>query len=139
MCLSALRSPVRFLLMAVGAATLVAGDVACGWSGCGGAALIPPVIRVTDAVTGQPICDATVTAVEDGASADAGTLLQAYAVDGGRCEWGNDLPGRGTYGLTVSKAGYQTAMVQATYYEWGCGSSGDEPQPQQVNVELVPQ
>jgi hypothetical protein len=45
----------------------------------------------------------------------------------------------GTYTLTVSKAGYQTATAEATYYEWGCGSSGDEPQPQQVSAGLVPQ
>jgi hypothetical protein len=131
---------MRFLLVLLALSALAAATESCLTPGCGAVTVIPPDIKVTDAVTGQSICDATVIALANTDNADAGVPFQSYvpvwaaATD---CRWQGPIGG-GTVTLVVSKPGYKTAMAQATWYTWGCGSSGPEPQPQEIDVRLTP-
>jgi hypothetical protein len=130
---------MRFLLGLLTLVGLSAATESCS-PDCGAVTVIPPDIKVTDAVTGQSICDATVVALVNTDNADAGVAFQSYVPVWAAttdCRWNGPIFD-GTVTLVVSKPGYQTAMAQATWYTWGCGSSGPEPQPQEIDVRLTP-
>jgi len=106
---------------------------------CGAIAVVTPVITVTDADTGSPICDAVVVA----ACGDAGATLSAYGPDGylvdasvEGCHYGPTLQTVCSQSatLTISQPGYETKTVSVETRYSGC--PGPIPEAQQVNVAL---
>jgi hypothetical protein len=94
---------------------------------------------VTDSVTGLPICDATVTAL---------LLQEDYTVivqptlssdDASSCVYHLDAAPPGTYNITASRAGYQSAIVRG-FVELNdtCGALGPKPPAQAVTIQLIP-
>ncbi len=123
---------------------------------CSGSTPIPVILTVSNAATGQPICDATVILTGPlGApsTADAGALLVEFVQDGGgseQCAYGvaerfangairevSPLETEGNYQLTVSKVGF-TSITQSLTVGFYGGCSGPIPGPAHVNVALSP-
>jgi hypothetical protein len=123
----------------VGAAGLglLAATSHAGCSHCDaiGTTIAPPAIRVTNAATGAPICDATVVALHHGG--DAGVNLVASGPPYPECLY-RDLPDDGVYTLEVSKPGFQSATVPNVSVQLSDFCSGNNPTAQQVTVKLKP-
>jgi hypothetical protein len=116
----------------------------------GGIVEARPVITVTDATTGDRICDATVIVVEDAGGAaltDAGgatNALMSTTLGGVPCYYdGSALDpldqSTTTFTIRVSKAGYETTTASnvVTKVEQ-CSSSSAPLTAQAVNVALQP-
>jgi hypothetical protein len=113
---------------------------------CNIISIAPPVITITDAATGQSICDATVVAQCDDAP-DAGITLTAVAANGylidaavPGCHYGADLQPicDHAYTIYVSKTGYEPLTVADVEIRSSTQCPGPEPDAQQVNVMLEP-
>lgn len=86
-------------------------------------------MRVTDAATQKPICDAAVRAT-DGAYSEA---LVMTGSDG--CAYAGAWERPGTYRITVTAPGYDSAAIHGVVVTAGeC-----HVEPQQREVELSPQ
>jgi hypothetical protein len=143
---------MHFGTLAAGLGVAVLGGTGCSStsSTCQSIAVIPPVITVRSAATGQPICDATVVAVR---SDGARTLdLVAFPPDGGSsgCPYGppsltadgsfygiGTLPSDGSYTVQVSKPGFQSVSVQGVAVR-SSAPCGGVPAAQRVDVLLKP-
>jgi hypothetical protein len=108
---------------------------------CAGAVVVAPVIAVTDAATGAPICDARVVAT----CGDGGVTLvvfgpKGYEVDGAAlrgCHYGPGIERVCEIAtLTVSKAGYATATVPGVEVRHSATCPGPPPDAQAVSVAL---
>ena len=95
--------------------------------------IVEPVLEVTNAVTGAALCGVTVTRQGDGGVASP---VQITVIDGwAGCEYQLGL-GLGTTVLTVSRAGFASAMVTALVENDECNQS--VPAPSVVHVEMNP-
>ena len=95
--------------------------------------IVEPVLEVTNAVTGAALCGVTVTMQGDGGVASP---VHVTVIDGGAgCEYQLGL-GLGTTVLTVSMAGFASAMVSALVENDACNQS--VPAPSVVQVKLNP-
>ena len=118
---------------------------------CGAIAVINPVITVTDAADGHPICDAMVVATCAGASGTLVAFAGGHGVDASvpGCDYGPGLDNvceRGTgpipwtdrvASVTVTKSGYATQAIANIAPKYGgCVNLGPFPEPQKVRVEL---
>jgi hypothetical protein len=110
---------------------------------CGAIAAIAPVITITNADSGQPICDATVVAQ----CGDAGATLVAFGPNGYEvdatvpgCQYGvgllNACDGAAT--IQISKAGYRSVSVPNVATRFSAHCPGPIPDPQRVSVALEP-
>jgi len=94
----------------------------------------PPVITITDAVTGQRLCDVTVTA-------RCAALDAAVAPVGGGpsgCDYGTSLESIcNVTTVTISRRGYQTETVPRVEVR-ASADCGPAAAPQRVNVALKP-
>ena len=126
------------------ALVLVAVHSGCSTPGqCGTIAAALPVITVTDAATGQPVCDATVVAQ----CGDAGATLVAFGPDGyvvdanvPGCQYGPGLQATcsGAATISISKTGYKSATVSNVAVRYSAHCPGPIPDPQRVGVALEP-
>lgn len=86
------------------------GLIACGESPadpivCTAIAVEAMTVTVTDASTGQRICDATVVAVDGAFSAE----LRPFPAPAAECTYSGPTERAGTYEVRVSRAGYEPA------------------------------
>jgi hypothetical protein len=109
---------------------------------CDGIAIVTPIITITDAATGQPICDATVTAQ----CGDAMDTLVAYGPDDyptdasiQGCHYGPGLQFGCESAVSIAKAGYQTISVPNVEVRNSRSCPGPVPEAQQVSVSLKPE
>jgi hypothetical protein len=103
---------------------------------CGHRTVPAPAVTVTDAASGNLICDATVTATL--LSEDATFVLPAVpATDASACYYYLEGP-PGTYNIMASRAGYQPAVVNG-FVELSdvCGALGSNPSGQTVTIMLT--
>jgi hypothetical protein len=101
---------------------------------CGVITFSAPVITVTDASTGQRLCDVTVTA--HCAALDAGDAPVSGGPSG--CDYGASLESIcNVTTVTISMNGYQTATVARVEVRPST-DCGPAPAPQRVNVALKP-
>ena len=108
--------------------------VGCGGSkaNCNSSTLYPAMIAVTNAATNGAICDADVTAT----GANGKFVLNASVADGGPCEYACPEVS-GSYAVTVSKSGFQSATVTGvTAGIQTC--DGPKPTTQVIPVKLTP-
>jgi hypothetical protein len=129
------------------AATLAPALAACSPAPappCGAIVEAIPEITVTDSVTGESICDATVTAQCN----DAGATLHPFGPKGFRidaavpgCKYG---PGIQTlykctvFTVTIAKSGYRTQVLTDIEARFSKSCPGPVPEPQVTSVKLVP-
>jgi len=111
---------------------------ACGCSNlCDTITVADPVITITDAVTGQRICDATVQARCAFLDAARDMLVSGGA---GGCDYGPALESICNVStLTISKPGYEPATVARVEIRNATGCNHVAPAPQQVHVTLKPE
>ena len=112
--------------------------LACG-SQCSMASAVPPVITVTNASTGQPICDASVRVISVyGESEDAGLSSVPWDAGASPCRyvWSDNVID--PYTVEVSEPGFQTATKTITPQETSCSGSGAMPVAQVVDIPLAP-
>jgi hypothetical protein len=98
-----------------------------------------PVVTVNNAITGAPICDATITLRDEG-SQDAGTAVLMPQVppvgSPSQCQYVG-IP-TGTHTLVVARANFQTAVVpNVTVRVLPCDSKGTVF-TREVRVSLTP-
>ena len=123
-------------LVSVLTACAAASHAGCSSASCEGRAIVFPIIRVHDAMTGQPICDATVVALTGDAS--SAPLPVAMTTDGGGCTYGWNVSSfAGTFELRVSKPGYAATVVPNVQVQ-AESCSGSQVNPQVVEVSLAP-
>jgi hypothetical protein len=109
--------------------------------GCSGIGIVSPDIRVRNAATGSPICDATVTLVGPGGT--GGQVLAPFPVQSDAasdCEYGGPaLNFPGSYTMQVSAMGFHSETVaRVIVAAIACDATPPFPTAQQVTVELVP-
>jgi hypothetical protein len=108
---------------------------------CGAIVSVLPVITVADAATGQPICDALVTA----SCSDGGLTLAPFGPNGYEvdatvpgCKYGPGLQnGCDKATISVSKSGYETVTVPDVEVRYSTHCPGPVPDAQQVRIELT--
>jgi len=92
-------------------------------------------LTCTDAVTGAPICNATVVAVSGGYRQQLTAAVSVTSIDAepSSCVY-SGLDSAGTFNVTVAAAGYEAQTVKATLTATSdqCGVNGG-----QVDVALV--
>lgn len=108
--------------------------ISCGGSNarCNSYLVLPAVISITDATTNALICDADVTATGPGGQ----FVLSKSPDDRNACEYNGPVL-IGSYTITVSKSGFQTATVpevNATIQT----CDGPKESPQLIHVKLTP-
>jgi hypothetical protein len=138
------RASVLLAASAMGMFACSAGSVMCN-----SFTTVPPTITVTDSVSGQPICDATVTVLSgpdyvatDGGD-EAAEALTVLSSDGGApvCTYvGAAIVEYGTYTIQASKSGFQTVTVQDVQVRSDSCEADEQPGPssQQVDISLAP-
>jgi hypothetical protein len=136
-----------------GSPTLDAGMDAPGLpfeASCGAITIVPPIVTVTNAATGAPICDPVITIAPDGGAQDGGAGVgvscggtqhyggcPATPPDGGdlACIYAL-LAVQGTSTIEVSAPGYASKIVpNVSSGEGGCVTAVPASQ---VTVSLVP-
>ncbi len=124
-----LASPPLVAPIAVALLALLGGGPSCQMQGCTEEAVNGLSVRVLDAATDQPICDAKVTAT-DGAHSE---LLSLFP--GSQCVYSGATERAGTYQITVERNGYLSATRDSvTVTEDDC-----HVDPQVLTLELTPQ
>ena len=107
---------------------------ACPGPGHGTCATPPPLITIADTITGQRICDASITAMAiDGNT--SGLVQPSLPLDGdaAHCVYYLEAP-IDPYNLTISRTGYDTANVaKFTESSLECKQS-----PQTLSISLKP-
>jgi hypothetical protein len=95
-----------------------------GATTCNLVTIVPPILSVTDAVTGAPICDATATAPAGGAASLA--PCTGVGCSSATCEYNVvGLPGIGvTTTILVTAPGYGSASATVASTACGCDQSG---------------
>jgi hypothetical protein len=130
-------------------ASVLVSCPACSTSICDSAELNPPVIRVVDASSGEPICDAVVVAVAGPGvgDTDADRTFDTLApvnlsdAEAASCVYANVAvlsAVDGTYTLQASKSGYVTTTVSGVVVETA-QCNNPLPAAQQVTIKLTPQ
>jgi hypothetical protein len=105
---------------------------------CGIEEIIPPILTVTDQVTGKPICDAV--AAKDPGSGELSPCISGEQGCTGKCQYTvlGDGSGSGpTFSIEVTAPGYQAATVSGLMTN-SCGCTSDCPSPQEALVALTP-
>jgi hypothetical protein len=115
---------------------------------CTGPTLVLPILTVTNASSGAPICDATVTVTTgptlagDDAAPSPDVLAVSPLPDGGpgACSYGGAALGEGgTYVLRVTAPGFGTAtLADVVVQSKACGQAGVLQPAQRVSVALPP-
>ena len=98
-----------------------------------------PTISVTDSLTGLPVCDATITALllqEDAMV----TVQPAPSIgDASSCVYYLVASPPGTYDITATRVGYQSATVRGfVVLSDACGALGPHPAGPMVAIQLIP-
>jgi hypothetical protein len=127
------------------ALSVTLGLAACVMGACGSKAMcsssftIDPIVTVTNAATGAPLCDASVVVrTAPPSSKVAGKALTPYARgDAGGCVYGV-LDLAGTYAIDVTNQGFAPASAEADVIVRSCNDEGPSPDPQRVDVKLQP-
>jgi hypothetical protein len=100
---------------------------------CNSSLVVPPLIAVANATTGETLCGATIAEPEGN---DASALVPGQVIDAGAgCEYEVGLS-MGTYDLAVSMPGFQTAQVTVSVLEVPCGQA--PPAQAVIQVKLAP-
>ncbi len=128
------------LLGALGLASVLASSAHCNggaYTSCGRAGPTPEVTGV-EAASGSFVCDATVAALSE--SFDT-SVLESPSVpvgDASACVYFvNDTP-LGVYDITVSRAGYKTAVVRGFVVAGLPCDQRASAKPQVLTVSLTP-
>lgn len=111
-------------------------------TGCNSETIIEPIIIVTNAVTGDAICDATMVASGPADRPGPPLTLTAYTPSTNHlaaCEYGGFNSVVGVYAIAVSRDGFHSATVSdVTVAGQVCDSPDPSPAPQVVSVPLTP-
>ena len=117
---------------ALSLAAVFGASQGCGNSACTLRADTVLSVEIRDAVTQEPICDATIRATKS----PGGGSTTFFPTSGPMCGWaGGNAPGE--YELEVTRAGYRTAVVPVTVPVEGEGVCARGVH-QTVTLELTP-
>jgi hypothetical protein len=109
---------------------------------CASFTIIEPIIIVTNAVTGDAICDATMVASGPADRPGPQLTLTAYTPSTNHlaaCEYGGFNSVAGVYAIAVSRDGFQSTTVSdVTVADQVCDSPDPAPAPQVVRIPLTP-
>jgi hypothetical protein len=120
----------------IAAAVLLVG----AGEGCNGerSCVVSPVIAVTDAKSGQLLCDATVLALASDDAADTAGVAIPFVGSGGAtdCAYYGRLDDRGPYAISVAAPGYRPfALANVGGIPAPCDNP---PTPQIIRIGLQP-